>query len=168
MNSIASQSETTPLCGSTAKMTATPPPQELDTLASPSEGASSSSSAGRASCCSLGELADACEALAELTTQPLDVSCSVKVLRIQRACRPLMIRVLQAREREASRLGTSNGNGAYHLPGDALEEYRAAMKPVLSEIISIPAAGRLILAELSGAKISPGNLERMAPLLSDL
>lgn len=135
----------------------------------PSGATPSASPAARVvSCCSLGELADAYEALAELMVQPLDVSCAVKVLRIQRACRPLMVKVLQAREEAAMRFGTSKGDGKYHLPGDKLEEYKTAIKPVLSEIIPIPPAGKLTLAELSGAKIAPMSLERMAPLLSDL
>lgn len=129
---------------------------------------SASPTAHPVSCCSLGQLADAYETLAELMVQPLDVSCAVKVLRIQRACRPLMVRVLRVREEAAMRFGTSRGDGTYQLPGDKLEEYKTAIAPVLSEIIPIPPAGKLTLAELSGAKISPINLEKLAPLLSDL
>ncbi len=161
------QNESTPQDSASAA----PAAQALNNASTAAPGGatpSASPAAHPVSCCSLGQLADAYETLAELMVQPLDVSCAVKVLRIQRACRPLMARVLQVREEAAMRLGTSRGDGTYQLPGDKLEEYKAVIRPVLSELIPIPPAGKLTLAELSGAKISPANLEKMAPLLSDL
>jgi hypothetical protein len=118
--------------------------------------------------CTLGELTDAYESLSELTNQAMDIASTTKVLRLLKACRPHASRVLEARSKEASRLGQPIGNGNIRIPPDKLEEYKDCLKPLLSEIIPVPESARLNLAELAGVKLSPASLERLAPFLRDI
>lgn len=117
--------------------------------------------------CTVGELAEAFDTISELASQPLESMAAFKVLRLIKAMRPLMQRVVKARMDKATQLGTDIGGGKWQLTPEQTEKYQAALKPMLMEPVPMIPELKLTLADLHGAKLTPLALEKLGPVLKD-
>jgi hypothetical protein len=117
----------------------------------------------------LADLVAAYEAIRSLSTQALPGTLAISLVRFENVLKPWYARYNNARAEVAARVGTSVGNGNFHVEAGRVREFEALLaEAIKADRVLVEKASKLSVAAFAETKIAPAALRALAPLLLDL
>lgn len=115
-----------------------------------------------------GSVVNSGEAIIRLSQQPVSLRTAQRILKLKHKIDELGMDFFERRDAIAAEKGTPIGNKKWKLETAQKEEYQTAVEMLIMQEVQIPMDICITLADLSEARISAADLERLAFLVEDM
>lgn len=114
----------------------------------------------------LGKASAVYASILPLKSYQVDIMAAMKILAIETWAKAHHEKFMQSREELSAELGEPVGPQKWTIPSENLEAFLEKLNVLGNAEVSVPAVGKMTLAELKGVKLSPDDLQVLGPFLA--